>query len=136
MPNFLVYLSLSKSSMEQQISLRGKLDKLYDKWQGEIKSFEKELLEWKANQDREITDLQNKKHNLEEEIEKMKDVIKPIESVVTLNVGGQTYTTSLQTLVKEESMLAAMFSGRYKLTPDKDGNYFIDRDGMVSNLHR
>lgn len=110
--------------------MRGKLDKLYDKWQGEIKSFEKELLEWKANQDREITDLQNKKHNLEEEIEKMKDVIKPIESVVTLNVGGQTYTTSLQTLVKEESMLAAMFSGRYKLTPDKDGNYFIDRDGL------
>lgn len=115
----------------EQLTLRGKLDKLYDKWLVEIKSFEKELLEWKTNHEREITDLQDKKHNLEEEIEKMKDVIKPIESVVTLNVGGQLYTTSLQTLVKEESMLAAMFSGRYKLTPDKDGNYFIDRDGML-----
>jgi hypothetical protein len=26
-------------------------------------------------------------------------------------------------------MLGAMFSGRYPIQKDKDGNYFIDRDG-------
>ncbi|CAF1208875.1 unnamed protein product [Adineta ricciae] len=51
-------------------------------------------------------------------------------NVIDLNVGGCRYTTSLSTLRKyEDSMLAAMFSGRYDLTKDKDGNIFIDRDG-------
>ncbi|KAI8499779.1 Guanylate-binding protein 5 [Branchiostoma belcheri] len=50
--------------------------------------------------------------------------------VVELNVGGTHFTTCLTTLRKyPESMLATMFSGRHRLARDKDGRYFIDRDG-------
>ena len=53
-------------------------------------------------------------------------------SVVNLNVGGQIYTTSLATLTKySESMLGAMFSGRFAAQKDPNGNYFIDRDGAL-----
>ena len=50
-------------------------------------------------------------------------------SIVKLNVGGQHFTTSLQTLTRDpNSMLAAMFSGRHELETT-DGSFFIDRDG-------
>ena len=49
---------------------------------------------------------------------------------VNLNVGGRRFTTSLQTLTKDpNSMLAAMFSGKFELKPFEDGAFFIDRDG-------
>ena len=51
-------------------------------------------------------------------------------STIKLNVGGQHFTTSVQTLTKDpNSMLAAMFSGRYDMKPSEDGSFFIDRDG-------
>ncbi|XP_067678331.1 BTB/POZ domain-containing protein KCTD7-like isoform X2 [Haliotis asinina] len=50
--------------------------------------------------------------------------------VIDLNVGGRHLTTSLSTLRKyPDSMLAAMFSGRYPVTKDTDGRFFIDVDG-------
>ncbi|XP_070577394.1 uncharacterized protein [Ptychodera flava] len=53
-----------------------------------------------------------------------------LPSVVELNVGGALFVTRLSTLTKyENSMLAVMFSGRHKLDKDKDGRYFIDRNG-------
>ena len=49
---------------------------------------------------------------------------------INLNVGGHRFTTSAQTLTKDSnSMLAAMFSGRFDLNPLGDGAVFIDRDG-------
>ena len=49
---------------------------------------------------------------------------------VNLNIGGQHFTTSIQTLTKDpDSMLAAMFSGSFELKPCEDGAFFIDRDG-------
>lgn len=50
---------------------------------------------------------------------------------IRLNVGGQIFKTSIETLVKDpDSMLAAMFSERFDVKPDEeDGAYFIDRDG-------
>jgi len=49
---------------------------------------------------------------------------------ITLNVGGHHFTTSVQTLTNDSnSMLAAMFSGRFELEPCEDGAFFIDRDG-------
>ena len=49
---------------------------------------------------------------------------------VKLSVGGQHFTTSVQTLTKDpNSMLAAMFSGRFDMKPSEDGSFFIDRDG-------
>lgn len=51
-------------------------------------------------------------------------------SAVKLNVGGHHFTTTVQTLTKDpNSMLAAMFSGRFEMKPSKDGTFFIDRDG-------
>lgn len=50
--------------------------------------------------------------------------------VIKLNVGGVTFQTTRVTLVSHpDSMLAAMFSGRYKLPADSKGHIFIDRDG-------
>ena len=52
------------------------------------------------------------------------------ENIITLNVGGQIYSTSKSTLCSQkESMLAAMFSGHYKLKKMENGSYFIDADG-------
>ena len=51
-------------------------------------------------------------------------------STKQLNVGGHRFTTSLQTLTKDpNSMLAAMFSGKFEMKPCEDGAFFIDRDG-------
>ena len=51
-------------------------------------------------------------------------------ATVKLNVGGHHFTTTVQTLTKDpESMLAAMFSGRFDTQPSEDGSVFIDRDG-------
>uniref|UniRef100_H3BHS4 BTB/POZ domain-containing protein KCTD7 n=1 Tax=Latimeria chalumnae TaxID=7897 RepID=H3BHS4_LATCH len=50
--------------------------------------------------------------------------------VVPLNVGGMHFTTRLSTLRRhEDTMLAAMFSGRHHIPKDNEGRYFIDRDG-------
>ncbi|XP_071119505.1 BTB/POZ domain-containing protein KCTD7-like [Haliotis cracherodii] len=55
-----------------------------------------------------------------------------VPEVIDLNVGGRHLTTSLSTLRKyPDSKLAAMFSGIYKITEDKDGRFFIDVDGDV-----
>jgi hypothetical protein len=58
------------------------------------------------------------------------------DKIVTLNVGGTKYTTSLSTLTKyPDSMLGVMFSGRHALPQQEDGSFFIDRDGdTFSNI--
>ena len=52
--------------------------------------------------------------------------------MITLNVGGTLFTTTVATLTQyPDSMLAAMFnpeSGRPPAEKDGQGNYFIDRD--------
>mmetsp|Transcript_73660 Transcript_73660/g.209885 ORF Transcript_73660/g.209885 Transcript_73660/m.209885 type:complete len:114 (+) Transcript_73660:400-741(+) len=50
--------------------------------------------------------------------------------VISLNVGGTHYSTSLTTLRRDpHSMLAAMFSGKCGLARDSSGAYFLDYDG-------
>jgi len=52
--------------------------------------------------------------------------------VVTLNVGGIKYSTTRETLCKyPESMLGTVFSENKPYEMDKDGCYFIDRDGEI-----
>ncbi|XP_042364075.1 BTB/POZ domain-containing protein KCTD21-like [Plectropomus leopardus] len=51
---------------------------------------------------------------------------------VSLNVGGEIYTTTLDTLTRcRDSMLGAMFTGQIPVLRDNRGNVFIDRDGKV-----
>ncbi|XP_028559130.2 BTB/POZ domain-containing protein KCTD11 [Podarcis muralis] len=52
--------------------------------------------------------------------------------LVTLNVGGKLYSTTLDTLTRfPDSMLGAMFRGLQPALTDSCGNYFIDRDGKA-----
>jgi len=73
--------------------------------------------------------------DVRKEKEAFESVTKKLEhvhfaSTIKLNVGGQHFTTSLQTVTKDPgSMLHAMFSGRFDTKPAEDGSYFIDRDG-------
>ncbi|KAF7645747.1 hypothetical protein LDENG_00198540 [Lucifuga dentata] len=55
-----------------------------------------------------------------------------LQDPVSLNVGGEIYTTTLDTLTRcRDSMLGAMFTGQIPVLRDKQGNVFIDRDGKV-----
>ena len=45
------------------------------------------------------------------------------------NVGGRLFTTSLDTLLKQDNMFRAMFSGRIDVCTDTDGYILIDRSG-------
>ena len=61
--------------------------------------------------------------------------------IVTLDVGGVSFKTSVETLTKGYChMLAAMFSGRLPVVEEKDGSVFIDRDakhfGTILNFLR
>ena len=68
-------------------------------------------------------------YQIEGLIEKLKVNPESLTSV-KLNVGGHHFTTSLQTLTRDpNSMLAAMFSGKFPMEPHGDGAFFIDRDG-------
>lgn len=57
---------------------------------------------------------------------------KSLQDPVSLNVGGEIYTTTLDTLTRcRDSMLGAMFTGQIPTLRDRRGNIFIDRDGKV-----
>ena len=57
--------------------------------------------------------------------------LQELPNVIVLNVGGTIYTTTKATLHRDRSsMLAALFSGRYKIPIDPNGRFFIDRDGQ------
>ena len=79
--------------------------------------------------------LENESTRVKQEKEAFESVAKKLKhvhfsSTVKLNVGGQVFTTSLETMKKDAgSMLNAMFSGRFDTKPAEDGSYFIDRDG-------
>ena len=54
---------------------------------------------------------------------------------IKLRVGEHLYHTSVTTMRREsDSMLAAMFSGKFKLSTDSDGCYFVDRDGKLFGI--
>lgn len=67
---------------------------------------------------------------MESDEQQAEGVAKEKRNIVALNVGGTTFATTLTTLTKNpNSMLGAMFSGRYTLSTDDKKRYFIDRDG-------
>ncbi|CAH3165577.1 unnamed protein product [Porites evermanni] len=77
---------------------------------------------------REATRVRHEQESIDAMSKKLDQV--HFSSTVKLNVGGQYFTTSVQTLKKDpNSMLAAMFSGKFEMKPSEDGSFFIDRDG-------
>ncbi len=79
--------------------------------------------------------LQQEAARLRQEQEAFDSMSKKLDRVhfsskINLDVGGHLFKTSVQTLTKDpNSMLAAMFSGRFEMKPSVDGSFFIDRDG-------
>lgn len=77
------------------------------------------------------------KQTLEEEMARFNEERTRISKVINnsepvhLSVGGHKFTTTVTTLRNEPapSFFNVMFSGRHHLKADKDGCYFIDRDG-------
>ncbi|XP_047363646.1 BTB/POZ domain-containing protein KCTD12 [Vespa velutina] len=63
----------------------------------------------------------------------MVDQQEEISKIVDLNVGGISYTTTLDTLTKESnSHLGILFTdGHFLLRKDSTGKYFLDRDGTL-----
>lgn len=76
-------------------------------------------------------EVENERRLWEEQKRRFEEVFREQQStIVDLNVGGRTFTTSSFTLSGESgSMLAAMFSGRFTNKRDQNGRIFIDRDG-------
>ncbi|KAJ3049198.1 hypothetical protein HK097_009770 [Rhizophlyctis rosea] len=53
-------------------------------------------------------------------------------SKVKLDIGGHIYHVSTDTLLRQEgTFFYGCFSGRWLVEPDKDGAFFIDRDGEL-----
>ena len=78
--------------------------------------------------ERETTRVRQEQESIDAMSKKLDQV--HFSSTVKLNVGGQHFVTSVQTLRKDpNSMLAAMFSGKFDTKPSEDGSFFIDRDG-------
>eukprot|EP01006_Ploeotia_vitrea_P063551 TRINITY_DN85762_c0_g1_i1.p1 TRINITY_DN85762_c0_g1~~TRINITY_DN85762_c0_g1_i1.p1 ORF type:complete len:465 (-),score=58.97 TRINITY_DN85762_c0_g1_i1:278-1672(-) len=73
--------------------------------------------------------LEREQQSFDEMKKRIEDVNRMKSTKVKLNVGGQIFDTSKETLTCEEgSMLEAMFSGRFSIDRDEDGASFIDRD--------
>ncbi len=65
-------------------------------------------------------EFEHEKEKFEKEKEKIKEFNKAQKDIISLNVGGKTFSTTRKTLcVQPDSMLAAMFSGRHVLETGK-----------------
>ena len=123
----------------------GEIKADYSKWFADLQEREKAVRE-KENENNEkemelqnrlaifkkgLDDFQRQKKKLIDDMNRIEAQNKISESLVSLNIGGILYTTSLSTLTREEnSLFAVMFSGQHALKRQPDGTYFIDRDGM------
>lgn len=78
-----------------------------------------------------MDDFQRQKKKQMDDMKMIEDQNKISDSIVSLNIGGIVYTTSVDTLTQEDnSLFAVMFSGKHPLKRQPDGTYFVDRDGM------
>lgn len=78
--------------------------------------------------------LLNERDSLQKEIDRLKKekdemtrLLKKYDQIVTLNVGGQLFSTTVDTLTNEQCLFSKMFSGQYALR-EHQGAVFIDRD--------
>jgi hypothetical protein len=96
-----------------------------------------DMLKERYNQ---LEEAEKKLENEKEKFDAAHKMIETFKDPIKLNIGGKIFMTSKSTLLKEESMLAAMFSGRHELQKGDDGAYFIDRDpkhfGKILNFLR
>ena len=120
--------------MDPSVSLENDQDSwnaLFERFNQTLKNEAATLLE---NIKDSQTNMVNERESLRKEIEKLKQerqemvhVLKRYDQIVTLNVGGQIFSTTAETLTKEECLFTKLLSGRYQL-PEQQGGIFIDRD--------
>ena len=96
------------------------LAQLSQKLANDREAFEQEMKSKRQEHDKiveeQYKDLEETRLKVENEKKRMHEVQEFQSSPVHLNVGGHRFTTSLQTLRRDqESMLATMFSGRHKI---------------------
>ena len=138
-----IYRSQKLQSLHQQLESfmadTGRERSKLEQEKADLKMKEEEMRKAvQAESDKKQAELQESRDELEaerrdweEEKERVKQT-KVFEKVVTLDVGGTKYRTTLSTLTKyPDSMLGVMFSGRHDLPQQEDGSYFIDRDGEL-----
>ena len=111
---------------KKEDSMRARLQVEFDKKENELQEmFDKKQEELQ----RKFDILEAERRDWEEEKERVKQTTM-FAKVVTLDVGGTKYRTTLSTLTKyPDSMLGVMFSGRHDFLQQEDGSYFIDRHG-------
>ena len=80
------------------------------------------------------TNLINERDCLRKEIEVLKkekaemtQLLKKYDQIVSLNIGGQLFSTTIETLTREKCLFTKMFSGQFDLR-EHQGAIFIDRD--------
>lgn len=72
----------------------------------------------------------------EDSVAMMISKLKEHSKYVKLNVGGALFTTTLRTLLKEDNMLRAMFSGRMEVQTDDEGKKLpIGRPRLLRHAH-
>jgi len=100
-----------------------------EQWEKDKEKKEKNL---QKDIEQQFASLRKEQELFSEEKRKMEGIQTFQKSMIKLNVGGHKFATSKTTLsnpLEPNSMLNAMFSGRYILESDEDGHFFIDRDG-------
>jgi hypothetical protein len=95
--------------------------------------FQNSLAKEKRTADEEISRLRAATtataNELQNKIETMKKKVEPFQEVITLNVGGTTFVTSLKTISSTRSkVLNVMFSGDISPPMQVNGAYFLDRN--------
>ncbi|CAF4912685.1 unnamed protein product, partial [Rotaria sp. Silwood1] len=85
-----------------------------------------------------VTDLDNKLANALNEQKEWEDIkaklaITATEGMVILNVGGEKFSTKVETLTREKNtFFTALFSQQWQIKGDpNDGSIFIDRNGKI-----
>lgn len=137
-------VAASKQLLQRQNEeLQKNRDQLDDKWQQlhrakeAVKEREDKVKTAENNIDLAERRLEEKEKELKEKedhilsLEKrLNTTIIPSTEQVRLNIGGKKYHTSIDTLTAEKNtFFSGMLSGSYKR--NKNGEYFIDRDGTL-----
>eukprot|EP01050_Picozoa_sp_SAG11_P037100 SAG11_NODE_14467_length_610_cov_102.191781_1_plen_182_part_01 len=105
---------------QEKTKFKNELDKQNLEQEAQRRQFEIEM------EQREV-EFAGKMSALEQEKEQMESRVN-VGQIVELNVGGQCFTTSSNTLQSRPgSMISAMFT-RWDIPKDKEGRFFIDRD--------
>ena len=108
-----------KSFTHEMDEERRKMREAQELWD-EQKTEEKALEQKEMELAQQISALEEEKNQMRSRVD--------VGQIVELNVGGQYFTTSSNTLQSQpDSMIGAMFS-RWDIPKDKDGRFFIDRD--------